>query len=147
MSAREGPPVWEGALVWFGRAGAVQGLIRARVLRGWLERLRGLLGTGREDLDARPVLLARCASVHTFGMRYALDVALVDGEGLVVGSWKGLPPGRVVWARGARHALERPSSVMPWPMKGEALGIELMPRAGCGHGMDMRCESRRSDVC
>ena len=97
------------------------GRLSARVLRGWRERARGLLGTWRHGAGAVPVLLPRCSSVHTFGMRYAIDVLMVDGAGLVVASWRALSPGRVVWARGARHTLERPSSGGPWPRRGDRL--------------------------
>ena len=60
----------------------------AEVLRSWWRRARGLLGT-RLDSGARCVLLTPCASVHTFGMRYAIDVALVGESGEVLGSWRG----------------------------------------------------------
>lgn len=99
------------------------GRLRARVLRGWWERVRGLLGTRRHGAGARPVLFPRCSSVHTFGMRYAIDVLMADGAGLVVASWRALPPGRVVWSRGARHTLERPSSGGPWPQCGDRLVV------------------------
>ena len=49
-------------------------VIELRVLNSWAERVRGLLAT---DADAAPVLLTRCGSIHTFGMRYPLDVAFV----------------------------------------------------------------------
>ena len=52
-----------------------------RLLSTWGERLRGLLGTGP---DAEPAMLVRCGSVHTFGMTYALDVALVGELGEVL---------------------------------------------------------------
>ena len=52
-------------------------LLEVAVLSTWRERLRGLLGTGP---DAGPVMLALCSSVHTFGMRYSLDVAFVGDD-------------------------------------------------------------------
>lgn len=98
---------------------------RAEVLRSWWRRTRGLLGT-RLDSGARCVLLTPCASVHTFGMRYAIDVALVGESGEVLGSWRRLRPGRLVQARGACHALERPSMPGPWPCAGQQLGIRIV---------------------
>ena len=92
-----------------------------RVLRRWWERARGLLGTWRYGAGAVPVLLLGCSSVHTFGMRYAIDVSMADEAGRVLASWRALPPGHVVWARGARHVLERPSSAGLWPGPGDQI--------------------------
>lgn len=89
-----------------------------RVLDNALERLRGLLGTGA---DAQPVALVGCSSIHTFGMRYRIDVAFVDDGGLVLASWRSLPPGRVVSNRHAWIVLERPHACGPWFAKGEVL--------------------------
>lgn len=51
---------------------------RARVARGFFERARGLLGRrGWGDLDG--LWIEPCAGVHTLGMRFAIDVVLVDG--------------------------------------------------------------------
>lgn len=102
-------------------------IARADVLRSWWRRARGLLGT-RLGSGARCVLLTPCMSVHTFGMCYAIDVALVGESGEVLGSWRGLRPGRLVRARGACHALERPSTPEPWPRVGEQLGIRIYDR-------------------
>jgi uncharacterized membrane protein (UPF0127 family) len=70
--------------------------------------LRGL--SRRERADAGPGLLfPRCASVHTFGMRFALDLFFLDREGRVVYVRRRVPPRRVVWCPGARNVLEIPS--------------------------------------
>lgn len=84
-------------------------------------RLVGLLGTRPTDARARPLLLTPCPSVHTLGMAYPLDVALLDRDGSVVGSWRGLGPGRVVRVPGACSAIERPASDGPWPAIGERI--------------------------
>jgi uncharacterized protein len=41
------------------------------------ERMRGLLGRDHLSPD-EALLLARCGSVHTFGMRFAIDVLFLD---------------------------------------------------------------------
>ncbi|HEX6153596.1 MAG TPA: DUF192 domain-containing protein [Solirubrobacterales bacterium] len=71
-----------------------------------------LLGLSRRDLaDAGPgLLIPRCASVHTFGMRFPLDLFFLDRRGRVISVRRGVPPRRVVWQRGARSVLEIPSS-------------------------------------
>ena len=93
--------------------------MRALVVTGFLGRLRGLLGTNRDDERAVPL-------VHKFGMRYQLDVVLVEEGGLVLGSWRELPAGRVVRCAGARHALERPSCGEPWPVVGDRVELRDM---------------------
>ena len=45
------------------------------------KRLRGLLG--RDGLEGG-LLLPRCRSVHTVGMRFPIDVAFLDGDGVVL---------------------------------------------------------------
>ena len=55
------------------------------------------------------LLLPRCRSVHTFGMRFALDLVWLDGDGAVVRVDRSVPPRRVRWCRSARAVLERPA--------------------------------------
>jgi hypothetical protein len=56
------------------------------------------------------LLIPRCASVHTFGMRFALDVYFLDGDGRVLFVHRGVPPRRLRRCRGARAVLEIPSA-------------------------------------
>lgn len=78
------------------------------VADSWWRRLRGLLA--RPPLESgEGLLLLNCASVHTVGMRYPIDVAFLDAEGRVVRSITALAPWRLgVGGEGAVHALELP---------------------------------------
>jgi uncharacterized membrane protein (UPF0127 family) len=69
------------------------------------ERARGLLG--RDSLDPTTALvLPRCRSVHTIGMRFPIDAVLFDAAWALVGV-RELPPGRMAWPRhGVRHMVE-----------------------------------------
>ena len=89
-----------------------------RVLDTFGRRLRGLLGTSAR---APPVLIGRCSSIHTVGMGYPIDVAFVDGRGIVCRVQRGLVPGRVSSCRGARYVLERPSRDGVWVRESERL--------------------------
>jgi len=62
---------------------------------------------GRDGLDPdEALLLERTRSVHTFGMRFAIDVALLDRD-LVVRAIVRMPAGRMLLPRlGVRHVLE-----------------------------------------
>jgi uncharacterized membrane protein (UPF0127 family) len=68
-------------------------------------RLIGLLG--RRSLPAGVALeIPHCRSVHTFGMRFALDLVWLDADRRVVRVDRGVPPWRVRWCRQARAVLE-----------------------------------------
>lgn len=84
------------------------------VATGFRLRLLGL--AWRDRADAAPGLLfPRCSSVHTFGMRFALDLYFLDAERRVIAVRRRVPPRRVVWKRGACAVLEVPS-----PPRGES---------------------------
>lgn len=70
-----------------------------------LERTRGLLG--RSDLDpTHALVLMRCRSIHTIGMRFAIDV-VTFGRGWELVAVRTVPPGRIVLPRrGGRHVIE-----------------------------------------
>jgi len=77
---------------------AVTSLERAATYRS---RRRGLLG--RDGVDGA-FWLVPCRHVHTFGMRFAIDVALVDRAGRVL-SVQTLPPGRLSAVRLRCHSV------------------------------------------
>lgn len=82
---------------------------RMRVARSWWARFRGLLGTDR--LDAGEGLwLSPCGSVHTAGMRYAIDVVFLDRELRVTRIVPNLRPRRACFGpRATRSTLELPA--------------------------------------
>jgi uncharacterized protein len=55
------------------------------------------------------LLLPRCRSVHTFGMRFALRVVLLDGELAPVSVRATVPPRRIVREPRAAAVLELPA--------------------------------------
>lgn len=69
------------------------------------ERMRGLLGRSAPD-KGTGLLISPCGSVHTFGMRYAIDVLYLDQAWRVIKLRSGLRPSRIDFARGARHVVE-----------------------------------------
>ncbi|MCS7252434.1 MAG: DUF192 domain-containing protein [Armatimonadota bacterium] len=88
------------------------------------ERVRGLLGTS-ELKDGFGMLIVPCSSIHTFFMRYPIDVAFLDGKMRIVHLVESLPPWRICLPRGtgAKMALELPSGRL---MKtNTAIGDEL----------------------
>lgn len=81
---------------------------RVHVARSLRARLLGLAGLRSAPADAA-LLLPRCRSVHTLGMRFPIDVCFLDRRGRVVDVVRSVPPGRVVRRRRAAAALEAPS--------------------------------------
>lgn len=82
---------------------------RIVIASSFLERAKGLLGTSRDWGDERSVLLIpNCASVHTFGMSYSIDVAFIGKNGQVLRSERDVKPGRVLSRIGSACVLERP---------------------------------------
>ena len=59
------------------------------------------------------LLLPRCRSVHTFGMRFRLDVLFLDGGGAVIRNCRDVPCGRVLTCRRAVAVLELPARRVP----------------------------------
>jgi hypothetical protein len=60
--------------------------------------------------------------VHTFGMRFAIDVTFLDGEGRVLRAVPAVPPWRVVSCPGAAGVLEAPAeegAMMPDVAEGQ----------------------------
>jgi uncharacterized membrane protein (UPF0127 family) len=80
--------------------------------RLWVAEARGprarALGLAR--LDALPpdwaLHIPRCRSVHTFGMRFALDLVWLDGEGRIVEIRRGVPRRRTIACGRARSVVE-----------------------------------------
>ena len=73
-----------------------------------LARLRGLLG--RDGLDPGEGLLLRPASsIHTFFMRFPIDVVFLDRELVVLGIHDTIDPWRTASERGAKVVLELPA--------------------------------------
>jgi hypothetical protein len=83
-----------------------------RVASSFLARLRGLLG--RSSLaEGEGLLLRPESSVHTFLMRFPIDVLYLDDENVVVALVETLPPQRLgPWVRNSRAVLELPAGTI-----------------------------------
>jgi uncharacterized protein len=81
-------------------------------------RLLGL-ALRREPPDSA-LLLPRTRAVHTFGMRFALDLYWLDGEGQVIRIDRAVPPRRLRACRRARSVIECAAGVSeePAPTRG-----------------------------
>jgi uncharacterized membrane protein (UPF0127 family) len=87
----------------------------------WWSRLRGLLARPPLAADgSQALLITPCASVHTVGMRYPLDLVYLDRAGMVVDWCERVAPWRFSACRRAAATVE---------FHGGALA-ELQPRLG-----------------
>jgi uncharacterized membrane protein (UPF0127 family) len=85
-------------------------------------------GLARLDPDALPqghgLLFERCRSVHTIGMRFALDLVWLDGEGRLVRLDSGVAPRRLRTCLRARSVVETAAG------EGERFAAALAGRGG-----------------
>jgi uncharacterized membrane protein (UPF0127 family) len=82
-------------------------------------RLVGLIG--RRSFEGA-LEIPRCRSVHTFGMRFALDLVWLDASRRVIRVDRGVPPWRVRSCRQARSVLELDSRFSnQWSANGSSL--------------------------
>ena len=68
---------------------------RATYARTPWARMRGLLGR-RELPDGEALVFERCWSIHTVGMRFAIDAVFVDRDWRVVALRCNLGPGQLI---------------------------------------------------
>lgn len=98
-----------------GRLIAGDAVLVPRVLMatGMLDRMRGLLG--RDGLpEGEGMLLSPCRGVHTWFMRFSIDVVFLDSEWNVVRVCRGVGPFRMAGGGlRARQALEVQSGWLP----------------------------------
>ena len=85
-------------------------------MRGFLLRPRPAAGEG--------LFLAPCRGIHTYGMRFPLDILMIDDAGTVVAAHPAMEPGhRTPVYRQAHFALELPSGAIS--ATGTAVGDRL----------------------
>src|SRR4051794_4819860 len=79
-----------------------------RVARGPRARCLGLAYLDREHVG-EGLLIRRCSSVHTFGMRFSLDLYFLDKHGEVISIRRSVPVRRLAFCRHARAVFELPA--------------------------------------
>ena len=73
-----------------------------------IEKMRGLLGRTADSLPpGRIMLIRRCRLIHTFGMRFPLDIVFTEAAGAPVKTIRNLRPNRIAYGGfRARHTIE-----------------------------------------
>ncbi len=101
--------------MWVGTPLRFRGLGRTEILGASVpvattlpSRLLGL-ALLRRDRAGPGLLIPRCRSVHTFGMRFPIDVLFLDERDRVIELRRSVPPCRLIRCPGAMAVLELPS--------------------------------------
>jgi uncharacterized membrane protein (UPF0127 family) len=71
------------------------------------------------------MIIAPTNAIHTFFMRFPIDVAFVDRGGRVVKLCKGVQPWRIAWAWGAYAVIEMSANALAaGSTRGDWLSVE-----------------------
>ena len=95
----------------------------AQLANTFFTRLKGLLGTSR--LEAGKGLIIRpCNSIHTVGMKYAIDVLFMDEHDQILKIVMGMKAGKFSFCRNnSSYVVELPAGVVA--ATGTAIGDNL----------------------
>jgi uncharacterized membrane protein (UPF0127 family) len=81
------------------------------VAKSFAARSKGLLG--RDGLrPEQGMLIDPCSSVHTWFMRFPIDVVFLDGKNRVVGLRRNMKPWRMAWSWRGAKTIELPVGVI-----------------------------------
>ena len=87
-----------------------------------LSRMKGLLGTKAQEYADTHLVIRPCRAIHTIGMRYPLDVAFFDSQGIVLASHRGVRASRIlVGPRSTAGVVERPAHRGIWYGRGDVV--------------------------
>jgi uncharacterized protein len=79
------------------------------VASSFRSRLLGLAHLDRDRVGPG-LLIPRCSSVHTFGMRFPLDLVFIDRHGRPCSTRREVQPCHLAWDRRASAVLELPAA-------------------------------------
>lgn len=91
---------------------------QTRMADTFFSRLKGLLGTASLP-EGQGLIIRPCNSIHTFGMRYDIDVLFVDGHNQVRKIVSAIAPGKIAMCRSSEYVIELPAGTA------EATGTEI----------------------
>lgn len=89
-------------------------------------RRKGLLG--RDAMaPGEALVIAPCGGIHTFWMRFAIDVIFVKKDGRVVKCVESIPPWRIALAVTAYAAIELPAGTVRLSKVGRGDSLAVVP--------------------
>lgn len=99
--------------------------LRVRLLKGFLDKTIGLLGSVKVD----PVYFMTRFGIHTFGMKFPLDVMVLDRNNRVVKITRNLKPNRFFfWPPSYNRVVELPAGTVKKlrVKKGDKIKLEII---------------------
>jgi len=81
------------------------------IAKSFAARSQGLLGRAELKPDTG-LLIDPCSSVHTWFMRFPIDVVFLDNKNRVVGLRRNMKPWRMAWSWRGAKTLELPVGVI-----------------------------------
>lgn len=100
------------------RQHSLQNVRSARIVASRIElaldshsRRNGLLGRDKLDKGAA-LIIAPCSAIHTFFMRFAIDVVFVARDGRVLKTYSALERWRIAFSIGAFAVIELPAGTI-----------------------------------
>ena len=94
----------------------------AKVANDFFTRLKGLLGTRKLE-EGKGLIIQPCSSIHTVGMKYAIDVLFIDKNDQILKIVMDMPAGKFSICRNSNYVVELPAGVIA--STGTALGDKL----------------------
>lgn len=96
--------------------------VKASELKSFDEKSKGLIGAE----EIKPVFFKTHFGIHTFGVKFPIDIVILDGKNRVVKTKKSLRPNRIfLWNPKFEKVLELPSGEIEKKRikKGEIISI------------------------
>jgi len=100
--------------------------MKVKTVTSYYARIKGLLGTRQHQLDFDALHIIPCKGIHTFGMKYAIDLAFLDAQGKVISLRTNIAPNRVCPSPlGTKSVLERPAGKAFWLSPGDYIASSI----------------------
>ncbi len=85
---------------------------KAGLAQSLMERMKGLIGKNRLN-PGEGLIIKPCSAIHTFGMRFPIDVVFFDRANRIVSTIHGMKPYRMsMWYPRAVGVLELPTGAL-----------------------------------
>jgi hypothetical protein len=98
---------------------------KVKVLKSRLDKMKGLIGAEKPY----PIFFKTRWGIHTFGVRFPIDVLILDGEFKVVKAVANLPPNRILfWPIFYENVLELPAGEIERQQIKLGDKIKLLPK-------------------